>query len=106
MPASNQKLSVKTFHLTIDRVPSYSTIRRAMMLINTSDLGELFNEWAGQLSTPNDLTDWVSIDGQCLRINCKNSHNSSQDFVSIVSLFSSSSGLVLKLQNFPKKKTS
>jgi hypothetical protein len=33
---SNQKLIVKTFHLTIDRVPSYSTIRRAMMLVKTS----------------------------------------------------------------------
>ena len=29
----NQKLIVKTFHLTIDRVPSYSTIRRAMIFV-------------------------------------------------------------------------
>lgn len=103
---TNQKLIVKTFHLTIDRVPSYSTIRRAMMLVKASDLVESFNEWAGQLSTPNDLTDWVSIDGKCLRSTCKNSDNSSQDFVSIVSLFSQTSGLVLKLQNFQNKKTS
>jgi len=34
---SHQKLSLKTFHLTLDRVPSYSTIRRAMMFVNTSD---------------------------------------------------------------------
>jgi hypothetical protein len=39
----NQKLIVKTFNLTNDRVPSYSTIRRAMMLVNTSDLVESFN---------------------------------------------------------------
>jgi predicted transposase YbfD/YdcC len=70
---SNQKLIVKTFHLTIDRLPSYSTIRRAMMLVKTSELVESFNQWAGQLATPNDLTDWVSIDGKCLRSTCKNS---------------------------------
>ncbi|MEG4990087.1 transposase family protein [Microcoleus sp. BR0-C5] len=37
---SNQKLIVKTFHLTRYRIPSYSTIRRAMMIVNTSDLVE------------------------------------------------------------------
>jgi len=68
----NQKLIVKTFHLAIDRVPSYSTIRRAMMLVNTSDLVESFNQWASQFATPNDLTDWVSIDGKSLRSTCKN----------------------------------
>ena len=103
---SHQKLIVKTFHLTIERVPSYSTIRRAMMLVNTSDLVESFNQWASQFATPNDLTDWVSIDGKCLRSTCKNSDNSSQNFVSIVSLFSQTSGWVLKLQSFPNKKNS
>jgi predicted transposase YbfD/YdcC len=103
---SNQKLIVKTFHLTMDRVPSYSTIRRAMMLVETSDLVESFNQWASQFSTPNDLTDWVSIDGKCLRSTCKNSDNSSQNFVSIVSLFSQTSGLVLRLQKFQSKKSS
>ena len=103
---SNQKLIVKTFHLTIDRVPSYSTIRRVMMLVETSDLVESFNQWASQFATPNDLTDWVSIDGKSLRSTCKNSDNSSQNFVSIVSLFSQTSGLVIKLQNFQNKKSS
>ena len=46
----NQKLIVKTFHLTIDRVPSYSTIRRVMMLVNTSNLIDAFNQWASQLT--------------------------------------------------------
>jgi len=103
---SNQKLLVKTFNLTIDGVPSYSTIRRAMMFVNTSDLVESFNQWASQFATPNDLTDWVSIDGKCLRSTCKNSRNNSQDFVSIVSLFSQGNGWVLKLQSFQNKKSS
>jgi predicted transposase YbfD/YdcC len=77
-----------------------------MMLVETSDLVESFNQWASHFATPNDLTDWVSIDGKSLRSTCKNSDNSSQNFVSIVSLFSQTSGLVIKLQNFQNKKNS
>ena len=53
-----------------------------------------------------DLKDWVSIDGKCLRSTCKNSQNSSQNFVSIVSLFTHQTGLVLILQKFANKKSS
>ena len=102
----NQKLIVKTFHLTIDRVPSYSTIRRVMMLVNTSDLIDAFNQWASQLTTSIDLTDWVSIDGKCLRSTCQNPQNSTHDFVSIVSLFSQNTGLVVRVQKFENKKSS
>ena len=76
------------------------------MLVKTSDLVESFNQWASQLATPNDLTNWVSIDGKCLRSTCKNSENSYPNFVSIVSLFSPTSGWVLNLQNFQNKKSS
>jgi hypothetical protein len=102
----NQKLSVKTFHITTDRVPSYSTIRRAMMLVKSSDLIDAFNPWASQITTSIDLNDWVSIDGKYLRSTCQNSQNSSQNFVSIVSLFSHQTGLVLRLQKFANKKSS
>ncbi|MEG4121928.1 transposase family protein [Microcoleus sp. N9_B4] len=103
---ANQKLIVKTFHLTIDRVPSYSTIRQSMMLVKTSDLIDAFNQSASQLTTSIDLTDWVSIDGKCLRSTCQNSQTNSQNFGSIVSLFSQHSGLVLRVQKFENKKSS
>lgn len=103
---SNQKLIVKNFHLTTDRVPSYSTIRRAMMLIKTSDLIDAFNQWASQLTSSINLTDWVSIDGKCLRSTSQNPQNSSHNFVSIVSLFSQETGLVLGLQKVENKKSS
>lgn len=103
---SNQKLLVKTFKIRLERVPSYSTIRRAMMLVNTSDLVDAFNQWAWQLSRTLEGSDWVSIDGKCLRSTCLNYGTNSQDFVSIVSLFSQSTGLVLRLQKFENKKSS
>ncbi|MEG4964164.1 MULTISPECIES: ISAs1 family transposase [unclassified Microcoleus] len=103
---SHQKLLVKTFHLTTDRVPSYSSIRRAMMLVKTSDLIDAFNQWDSQLTTSIDLTDWVSIDGKCLRSTCQNSQTNSQNSVSIVSLFSHDSGFVLRVQKIENKKSS
>jgi len=102
----NKKLSVKTFHITTDRVPFYSTIRRAMMLGKSSDLIDVFNQWASQIATSIDLNDWVLIDGKCLRNTCQNFQNSSQNFVSIVSLFTHQTGLVLILQKFANKKSS
>jgi hypothetical protein len=103
---SNQKLSAKTFHITTNRVPFYSTIRRAMMLVKSSDLSYAFNQWASQITTSIYLNNWGLIDGKCLRSTCKTSQNSSQNFVSIVSLFSHQSGLVLRLQKFANKKSS
>lgn len=103
---AHQKLIVNFFKIECDRLPSYSTIRRAMMLIKTSDLVEVFNQWARSLSPVSLDSDWVSIDGKCLKSTCINHSNKHQNFVSIVSLFSSSTGLVLKLQNFQNKKSS
>jgi hypothetical protein len=37
------------------------------MLFKISDLIDALNQWASQLTTSIDLTDWVSIDGKCLR---------------------------------------
>lgn len=76
------------------------------MLVKSSDLIDEFNQWASQLTTSIDLRDWLSIDGKCLRSPCQNSQNNSQNFVSIVSLFSQNTGLVLRLQKFENKKSS
>ena len=103
---SNQKLSVKTFHITTDIVPSYSTIIRTIILVKISDLIDAFNQWASQLTTSIDLTGWLSLDGKCLRSTCQNSPNNSQNFGSIVSFFSQNTGWVLRLQKFENKKSS
>ena len=103
---AHQKLIVKYFQVKCDRIPSYSTIRRAMILVNTSNLVEVFNQWARSLTPVSSNSDWVSIDGKCLKSTCINHNNKHQNFVSIVSLFSQTSGLVLRLQNFDNKKSS
>jgi len=41
--------------------PSYSTIRRAMMGVDNNDLIQVFNQWATQLSYPNEFSDWIAM---------------------------------------------
>jgi hypothetical protein len=57
----NQKVILKTFHVTTDIVLSYFTIPQPMMLVKSSDLIDAFNQWASQITTSSDLNDWVSI---------------------------------------------
>ena len=75
-------------------------------MVKSSDLIDSFTPWSCQITTSIDLNDWVSIDGNYLIITWQNSPNSSQIFVSIVSLFSNQTGLVLRLQKFANKKSS
>lgn len=103
---AHQKQIVKFFKIECARLPSYSTIRRAMMLVNNSDLIEVFNEWARSLTSVSSGIDWVAIDGKCLKSTCVNHDKKSQNFVSMVSLFSQTSGLVLGLQKIENKKSS
>lgn len=65
--SSHPKLIVNFFKFPGARMPSYSTMRRVMMLLNTSNFIEVFNQWGRSLTPVNLGTDWVSIDGKCLR---------------------------------------
>jgi predicted transposase YbfD/YdcC len=103
---ANQKQIVKIFKIEGARLPSYPTIRRVMMLVNTAELIEVFNEWAGSLTPTSLENEWVSIDGKCLKSTCINSNNNLHNFVSVISFFSQSSGLVLALQKIENKKSS
>lgn len=103
---AHQKLIVKFFKVPGARMPSYSTIRRVMMLVDTSNFIEVFNQWGRSLTPVNSGNDWVSIDGKCLKSTCVNHDKNSQNYVSMVSLFSQTSGLVVGLQKIENKKTS
>jgi len=59
-----------------------------------------------KLNHPNSGSDWVFIDRKYLKNSCKNDSNNYQNFVSIVSFFSQTTGLVLRLQSFENKKSS
>jgi len=75
-----------------------------MILVKTSDLIDIFNQGTRGLTNPNSGSDWVSIDGKCLKSTCKNPGNNSHKFLLIVFLFSQTTGLVLRLQSFENTK--
>ncbi len=102
----HQKTLTEHFHLPKQRVPSYSTIRRAIQRIEWADLIQVFNEWADGLDRDNTEKSWLSIDGKSLNATLSNFRNNRQDFTSIVSRFCSENGLTLRLAKFQNKKIS
>ena len=88
-----------TQHFGIPRgnVPSYSTIRRAMMGIDCDHLIEVFNQWASQL-LPEGEEDWLAINGKCIRSIVGYYPGKSLNSRSIVSCFSQEHGLVLSMK--------
>jgi len=86
--------------------PSYSTIRRAMMGINNNDLIQVFNQWACQLSSEEEIPDWIAIDGKSIKSTLTDAYGNKQNFASIVSWYSQETGLVLALEKLENKKTS
>lgn len=100
---SHQQYLTKYFRISRRQVPSYSTIRRAMMGVDWVDLIQVFNQWASQLTVGNDEVDWLAIDGKSLRSTIAHYRDNQQNFVSIISLFSQTNGLVLNLAQFENK---
>lgn len=103
---NHQKTLTEYFHIPKQRVPSYSTIRRAVQRIEWADLIEVFNEWSDSLDRDTEGISWLSIDGKSLNATLSNFCNNRQDFVSLVSIFCSGNGLTLRLAKFQNKKSS
>lgn len=83
-------------HLGLPRakLPTYSTIRRLLMLIDFHAVAVAFNGWA----TANGLVqagDHCAVDGKGLSNTVTDAHDSHQDFVNVVSVFQLEQGLVV-----------
>lgn len=95
----------KAFGIEKHGVPSYSTIRRVMMGIDFDKLVKIFNQWA-QNYVELAESEWLSADGKSIKGTVQNYDSSSQNFVSIVSIFASKRGLVLGMEKFNNKEAS
>ncbi len=69
------------------RLPSYSTIRRVLTVVDSAQLSGVLWRWlqALGLSQPGD---WLAIDGKAIKGTVTGSDGPQQDFVALVSLFS------------------
>jgi hypothetical protein len=75
-------------------VPCHVTFKTVLDRFDTEVLVAAFNKWANFSSQITD-EEVISIDGKVLKSTVSNPHNSKQDFVSVVSLFSQKTNLVL-----------
>jgi len=103
---AHQSTILSYFRIRRGQMPSYSTIRRVMMGVDWSNLIEVFNEWAYQLTLNNEGEEWLALDGKSLKATVQYYSQAQQNFVSLVSVFGSTNGLVLGLGRLENKKKS
>lgn len=101
----HRQVLIETFGIQKHGVPSYSTIRRVAMGVDFDKLAVVFNQWANEY-VDLEVSQWLSIDGKSIKGTVQNYNSSSQNFVSIVSVFASKRGLVLGMDKFDNKKES
>jgi hypothetical protein len=86
-------------------VPSYVTIRDILQRIDYKELEEAFNEWASQYERIGKR-ETLSIDGKVIRSTVRQSNTPMQNFISIVSVFSTGQGIVLRCGKIENDKES
>lgn len=87
------------------RFPSDSTFRRVMMGIDFTQLAQVFTNWIGDWM-PTQEHDWLGVDGKSIKATVTNYDQAYQDFVNVVSVFSSRQGIAIALQQFRNKESS
>jgi predicted transposase YbfD/YdcC len=95
---------IKQLSIKQGTVPSYSTIRRAMVNVDFNKLNESFNLWAQEQAIPAGRA--IAGDGKSLRNTVSDYDNSEQNFINMVSLFSHEQGTVIATAIMENKKDS
>ena len=96
---------VERLSISSSRLPSDSTFRRIMSNVDFEDLTRVFNQWARDYVTL-EHSEWLAIDGKSIKGTVSNYDNAYQNFVSVVSVFSSTQGLTISLSQFKNKDNS
>lgn len=102
--ATIKPLAVK-LGLTVTRLPSDTTFRRILHRLDFQLLAQQFGAWANSSITLKP-DEWVSIDGKSIKGTVSEPGTAYQNFVSLVSVYSTQQGVVLATQQFETKTTS
>jgi len=105
---ANRIILGKYFTILCDRIPSYSTIRRILFIVDLSSLQDLFNKWALRYIEADTLAggNVYAIDGKVNRSTVVESNSKEQDFISSVSVFSHYYKQVIASKEFENKQGS
>ncbi len=85
---------VTHLQLSCSRLPSDSTIRRAMMGVDFTQLATAFTQWAAPLVEA-DEAGWFAVDGKALNGSIVAPCEAHQQFINLVSVFSHARGLTV-----------
>lgn len=96
---------VTYLHLSFKRLPSDSTIRRALMGVEFNQLAEVFRRWATPYIDA-DESRWFAIDGKGLNGSITAACDAHQQFANLVSVFSQSQGIVVALEHYQSNQSS
>lgn len=91
--------------LTVNRLPSDTTFRRILHRLDFHLLTQQFGQWASS-AFDSEPDEWVAIDGKSIKGTVIEPQKAYQNFVGMVSIYSSRLGVVLASQQFESKKTS
>ena len=81
--------------------PAYSTLRNFIKELDYEELSNAIYKWGSQYI---ESDDWVSIDGKAMGSTVTNSHDSKQNYKSMVSIFCNKKGIVIDTSTFENKK--
>lgn len=90
---------VEHLELPYNRLPSDSTVRRALMGVDFQQLAEVFIGWA-QVYVGRDESRWFAVDGKALKGSVVNPCQAHQQFVNLVSVFSQSQGIAIGVEQY------
>jgi hypothetical protein len=91
--------------LTVTRLPSDTTFRRILQKLDFQVLAEQFEQWANQTLNIQSQ-EWVAIDGKSIKGTVIEPGTAYQNFVALVSAYSSLHGVVIATQQFESNKSS
>ncbi len=91
--------------LTVTRLPSDTTFRRILQKLDFKVLAQQFEAWVSR-TIDIQAQEWVAIDGKSIRGTITEPGTAYQNFVNMVSVYSSQLGVVLAAQQFESKHNS
>lgn len=86
--------------------PSYSTIRRVMIGIDTLEIKAIFADFVEEHYWRKDGEDWIALDGKSLKNTLTNYENSCQNVLINISAYSPETQLVIKSEFFESQESS
>ncbi len=90
--------------LTLTRLPSDTTFQRILEKLDFQVLAEQFGQWANR-AIDIQPQEWIAMDGKIIKGTVTEHRTAYQNFVNLVSVYSSRQGVVLAAQQFESNKS-